>query len=84
MTKQWLQISAIWLGVAVLAGYAVFQFDDATAFGTFSALAGGSIALVSLEHLISARAKDTVRQQIYAASGSVAILGAATLAVLVL
>lgn len=82
MTKQWLQISAIWVGVAAFAGYAAISLEPATAFGSFSALAGVSIALVSLEHLFSAKAKDTVRQQVYVAAGSAAILGVATLVIL--
>jgi hypothetical protein len=84
VTKQWLQISAIWFGVAVFASYAVLSLEPASAFGSFSALAGASIALVSLEHLFSARAKDTVRQQVYVAAGSATILGIATVAILLL
>jgi hypothetical protein len=82
VTKQWLQISAIWIGVLVFASYAVLSLEPAVAFGSFSAVAGASIALVSLEHLFSARAKDTVRQQVYVAAGSIAILGLATLLIL--
>lgn len=82
MTKQWLQISAIWLGVAVFAIYAVLALEPTAAFGSFSALAGASIALVSLEHLFSAKAKDTVRQQVYVAAGSAGILGLATAVIL--
>jgi hypothetical protein len=78
VTKQWLQISAIWVGVAVFAGYAVLSLEPTVAFGSFSALAGASIALVSLEHLFSAKTKDTVRQQVYVAAGSATILGLAT------
>lgn len=82
MTKQWLQIAAIWTGVLVFASYAVVVLEPAVAFGSFSAVAGASIALVSLEHLFSARAKDTVRQQVYVAAGSMAILSLATLLIL--
>ena len=82
MTKQWLQISVIWMGVLAFASYAVLSLEPATAFGSFSAVAGASIALVSLEHLFSARAKDTVRQQVYVAAGSISILGVATVLIL--
>jgi hypothetical protein len=82
VTKQWLQIAAIWTGVLVFASYAVVVLEPAVAFGSFSAVAGASIALVSLEHLFSARAKDTVRQQVYVAAGSMAILSLATLLIL--
>jgi len=82
VTKQWLQISVIWMGVLAFASYAVLSLEPATAFGSFSAVAGASIALVSLEHLFSARAKDTVRQQVYVAAGSISILGVATVLIL--
>jgi hypothetical protein len=71
------------MGVLVFAGYAVVSLEPAVAFGSFSAVAGASIALVSLEHLFSARAKDTVRQQVYVAAGSITILGLATLLILI-
>ena len=82
VTKQWLQISMIWVGVAAFAVYAVVALEPTIAFGSFSALAGASIALVSLEHLFSAKAKDTVRQQVYVSAGSASILGLATLVIL--
>ena len=70
------------MGVLAFASYAVLSLEPATAFGSFSAVAGASIALVSLEHLFSARAKDTVRQQVYVAAGSISILGVATVLIL--
>jgi hypothetical protein len=38
---------------------------------------------VSLEHLFSRKAKDTVRQQIYVSTGTVSILGLLTLIAMV-
>jgi hypothetical protein len=34
---------------------------------------------VSLEHLISSKSKDTVRQQVYVSAGTLALLGLFTL-----
>ena len=58
---------------------ALFSYSGDRLFTAFAAIAGGAIALVSLEHLLSKRAKDTVRQQIYVSAGTVAILGVMTL-----
>lgn len=79
MSKQWFQIVAVWLGVAILGSAATVFLEGEARYATYSALAAASIALVSIEHLISANAKDTVRQQVYVAAGSFAILGLLTL-----
>lgn len=82
MSKQWFQIVAIWLGVAVVGIVSVFNLGSPEIYTVFAALAGASIALVSIEHLVSAKAKDTVRQQVYVAAGSFGILSVLTLWVL--
>ena len=82
MSKQWFQIVAIWLGVAVVGTISVLNLDSPEIYTVFAGLAGASIALVSIEHLISAKAKDTVRQQVYVATGSFGILSLLTLWVL--
>ncbi len=82
MSKQWFQIVAIWLGVAVVGTVSVFNLGSPEIYTVFAALAGASIALVSIEHLVSAKAKDTVRQQVYVAAGSFGILSVLTLWVL--
>ncbi len=82
MSKQWFQIVAIWLGVAVVGTISVLNLDSPEIYTVFAGLAGASIALVSIEHLISAKAKDTVRQQVYVATGSFGILSVLTLWVL--
>ena len=79
MSKQWLQISLIWLGVLVAGVLTLIYIEPERTFTFFAGIAGASIALVSIEHLISAKAKDTVRQQVYVAAGSFAILGVLTL-----
>jgi hypothetical protein len=41
-------------------------------------LAAGSLALVSLQHLVVARPSETVRQMVYVATGSLGIIVIAT------
>ena len=82
MSKQWFQIVAIWLGVAIVGVLSVINLETQEIYTVFAGLAGASIALVSIEHLVSAKAKDTVRQQVYVSAGSFAILGVLTLWVL--
>ena len=82
MSKQWFQIVAIWLGVALVGVFSVINLETPEIYTVFAGLAGASIALVSIEHLVSAKAKDTVRQQVYVSAGSFAILGVLTLWVL--
>jgi hypothetical protein len=82
VSKQWFQIVAIWLGVAIVGTVSVLNLGSTEIYTVFAGLAGASIALVSIEHLVSAKAKDTVRQQVYVAAGSFAILSVLTLWVL--
>ena len=82
MSKQWFQIVAIWLGVALVGIVSVLNLGSPEIYTVFAGLAGASIALVSIEHLVSAKAKDTVRQQVYVAAGSFGILSMLTLWVL--
>lgn len=82
MSKQWFQIVAIWLGVAIVGTVSVLNLGSPEIYTVFAGLAGASIALVSIEHLVSAKAKDTVRQQVYVAAGSFGILSMLTLWVL--
>ena len=83
MSKQWLQISVIWAGVLLAGTAALLSYADDRLYTAFAAIAGAAIALVSLEHLLSKKAKDTVRQQIYVSTGTVLILGLMTLIALV-
>jgi zinc transporter ZupT len=82
VSKQWFQIVAIWLGVAIVGIVSVLNLGSPEIYTVFAGLAGASIALVSIEHLVSAKAKDTVRQQVYVAAGSFGILSMLTLWVL--
>jgi predicted membrane channel-forming protein YqfA (hemolysin III family) len=83
VSKQWLQISVIWAGVLLAGTAALLSYADDRLYTAFAAIAGAAIALVSLEHLFSKKAKDTVRQQIYVSTGTVLILGLMTLIALV-
>lgn len=75
MQRQWIQIIAVWVLGFVLAALATVNLSDDKLYLAFSAIAAGSIALVSLEHLISSKSKNTVRQQVYVSAGILLILG---------
>lgn len=78
MSRQWLQISLIWTAVLIAALWALATYSDDRLYNAFAAIAGAAIAVVSLGHLLSKEAKDTVRQQVYVSAGTVAILGVMT------
>jgi hypothetical protein len=82
MSKQWFQIIAIWSLVAIFGVVATLTMASEEIYTVFAGLAAAAIAIVSIEHLISAKAKDTVRQQVYVSAGSFAILGLLTVWVL--
>lgn len=79
MSKQWLQISLIWAGVLVAAMLSFIFLDGDARYAAFGAIAASAIAVVSLEHLISSKSKDTVRQQVYVSAGTLTLLGLFTL-----
>lgn len=78
VSKQWFQIISIWSVVLALGIGSFLILEGDARYTAFATLAAGSIALVSIEHLISAKAKDTVRQQVYVSAGSFAILSVLT------
>ena len=69
---------SVWLLVAVLAIFATIRLAAADRFPIFGMLAAGSLALVSLQHLVVARPSETVRQMVYVATGSLGIIVIAT------
>lgn len=79
MNKQWLQIITLWVLALVFGLIALINLTGEALYTAFAAIAASAIALVSIEHLISAKAKDTIRQQVYVSAGVVAILGCLTL-----
>ena len=82
MSRQWFQIVAIWALVLFGASLSVVFLTGDSRYTAFSAIAAASIALVSLEHLISSKSKNTVRQQVYVSAGTLVILGLFTIATL--
>ena len=78
MNKQWLQIAVLWSLALIFGLLALFNLEGETRYTAFGAIAAAAIALVSIEHLISAKAKDTIRQQVYVSAGVMAILGTLT------
>ncbi len=79
MSKQWLQIILIWVVVLSASLFALTISELALRFLVFSSIAAAAIAIVSIEHLISSRTKDTVRQQVYVSAGTIVILGTMTI-----
>ena len=82
VSRQWFQIVAIWLLVFIGASVSIVFLSGDARYTAFGAIAAASIALVSLEHLISSKSKDTVRQQVYVSAGTLMILGLFTIATL--
>ena len=79
MSKQWLQIVAIWVAALVFGILALLNTSGELLYTLFAGIAATAIALVSIEHLISAKAKDTIRQQVYVSAGTMTILATLTL-----
>jgi hypothetical protein len=79
VSKQWLQIVAIWAAALVLGILALLNTSGELLYTLFAGIAATAIALVSIEHLISAKAKDTIRQQVYVSAGTMTILATLTL-----
>lgn len=79
MSKSWIRIIAIWVVVTVAALAAIQYFESEQAFVWFGAILAGSIASVSIAHLIKAAPAGFVRELIYAGGGSYLILALASL-----
>ncbi len=79
MSKQWLQIILIWVAALVFGIIALATTSGDELYTMFAGIAATAIALVSIEHLISAKAKDTIRQQVYVSAGTMTILATLTL-----
>ncbi len=78
MIKHWAPIVSIWVLVAFLAVFATVTIAAEERFAVFGMLAAGSLALVSLQHLVVSQPSETVRQMVYVATGSLAIILIAT------
>lgn len=75
----WMRIGAIWAFAAVSAVLAVAFMSRHDAFAWFGAVLAGSLALVSLVHLVRASKEGFVRELIYVGGGSYVILGLVSL-----
>ena len=64
--------------MAVVAVVAIIGIPAEERFPIFGMLAAGSLAMVSLQHLVVARPSETVRQMVYVATGSLGIIVLAT------
>ncbi|MFM6939007.1 MAG: hypothetical protein ACKOUD_00040 [Rhodoluna sp.] len=73
-----MRITAIWVAVLLLALAAMQNSDADQAFVWFGAILAGSIASVSIAHLIKAAPEGFVRELIYAGGGSYLILALAS------
>lgn len=79
MSKQWLQIVVIWSASLAFGILALTTTSGDQLYTLFAGIAAAAIAVVSIEHLISAKAKDTIRQQVYVSAGTMTILATLTL-----
>ena len=67
-------ISVIWLLVIILATAVIVNEDTESALAWFGAILAGSVATVSVVHLVRARPQGFVRELIYVGGGSYLIL----------
>jgi hypothetical protein len=79
VSKSWIRVAVIWLVVSLLALAAIQSDESEQAFVWFGAILAGSIASVSIAHLIKAAPAGFVRELIYAGGGSYLILALASL-----
>jgi len=73
------QIVAIWLLALVLTVWASLGADRHQALAWYGAILAGSIALVTVIHLIKASPSGIVKELVYVAGGTYLILGAASI-----
>ena len=79
MNARWTMVILLWLATAIGAFFTIQLVPSEHAFAWFGALLAGSVATVSLIHLISARPAGFVRELIYVGGGSYLILAFASL-----
>ena len=77
MRKAWIPIVSLWVLVALGAVIVVLTMNQGNAIRSFGVLAAGSIALVSLYHLVTSNTEGIVEKLIYVAGGTYAILALA-------
>ena len=78
MKRAWSQIIAIWVAVAATTILVTAATPAESALAWYGAILAGSIATVSVIHLIKASATGIVTELIYVAGGSYVILSLAS------
>jgi predicted membrane channel-forming protein YqfA (hemolysin III family) len=78
MNARWLLISVIWLLTAIGAVLTIALIPREHALEWFGALLAGSVASVSLVHLLKARPAGFVQELIYVGGGAYLILALAS------
>lgn len=78
MNARWALITLIWLCTAAGAVLTIGYIPREQALEWFGALLAGSVAFVSLVHLIKARPAGFVQELIYVGGGSYLILAIAS------
>ncbi|MEN9752982.1 MAG: hypothetical protein RL670_673 [Actinomycetota bacterium] len=79
MSKSLIRVVVIWVAVTIFALAAMLNLPSEQAFVWFGAILAGSIASVSIAHLIKAAPAGFVRELVYAGGGSYLILAIASL-----
>lgn len=79
MDARWLPVWLLWFATGVLAVVAILVVPSEHAFASFGAILAGSVAAVSLIHLIKASPAGFVRELIYVGGGSYLILAVASI-----
>jgi hypothetical protein len=74
MRARWFLVISLWISTAVCAVVAIRFAPEGQAFAWFGAILAGSVATVSLVHLIKASPTGFVRELVYVAGGSYLIL----------
>ena len=78
MKRAWSQIIAIWVAVAATTVLVTAAAPGESALTWYGAILAGSIATVSMIHLVKASATGIVTELIYVAGGSYVILSLAS------
>jgi len=76
--RAWSQIIAIWVAVAATTVLVTAAAPGESALAWYGAILAGSIATVSMIHLVKASATGIVTELIYVAGGSYVILSIAS------
>jgi hypothetical protein len=77
--RAWSQIIAIWVAVSATTVVVTAATHAESALAWYGAILAGSIATVSMIHLVKASATGIVTELIYVAGGSYLMLGLASL-----